>query len=636
MESLSLKNVLFRWYIVKKRDDKLNKEGEMTRKKAVMVLLGIGIMTLVFIVLQLSAAPDFEDASAEQALLSSLSGDIPWDVITAFSRINRESGSPEEHKAVEYLVGYLKKWGIPYKLYEPELFLSLPRQASVRVGDRTFRSKTPSMSASTGPDGLIAEVIYAPGQYATSLSTFFGLGAQSDLDVRGKIVLTEGMALPMNVSFYEKRGALGQIYINPGANIHEGICTTIWGAPDLDSYDRRPKTPIVSVNYPDGQELKKMAQAGKLEVMLQTRLEEGWKKCPVLVAEIAGSVEPQKFLLIHGHLDSWHFGVGDNATGDAALLELARVFWQHRDKIKRSLRVAWWSGHSHGRYAGSTWYADNFAPDLYENCIAQVNIDSPGCRWATEYRNVSWMSEAEAFCKEAIKDAVGKPSTGERPLRAGDYSFNNIGITSFYMLLSSMPESAAKEKGYYAVGGCGGNIAWHTEDDLLEIADKNNLVEDMKVYALSTARVLNAPILPFDFRMVTKEFATTLKRYQEAGGKQFDLTLSLEEVAALGRDLDDFYRRAADAAGDKAKPFNEAIVRLARVLVPINFTREGLFLHDPALEIPPLPGLAPIEQLGKLPPTDDSASVIRTHLTRGQNRLLMTLRDARRLVESVR
>ena len=44
---------------------------------------------------------------------------------------------------------------------------------------------------------------------------------------------------------------------------------------------------------------------------------------------------------------------------------------------------------------GSTWFADHFAIDLYENCIAQINCDSPGCRWATSIENITWMNEAE-------------------------------------------------------------------------------------------------------------------------------------------------------------------------------------------------------------------------------------------------
>ena len=46
---------------------------------------------------------------------------------------------------------------------------------------------------------------------------------------------------------------------------------------------------------------------------------------PVVVAEIAGQIEPERFVLVHGHIDSWHVGIGDNATGDATMLEIARV-----------------------------------------------------------------------------------------------------------------------------------------------------------------------------------------------------------------------------------------------------------------------------------------------------------------------
>lgn len=66
--------------------------------------------------------------------------------------------------------------------------------------------------------------------------------------------------------------------------------------------------------------------------------------------------------------------------GDAALLEVARVLWAHRDILKRSVRIAWWPGHSTGRYARSAKFADRFAIDLDE----KVNCDSPGRRWAEE------------------------------------------------------------------------------------------------------------------------------------------------------------------------------------------------------------------------------------------------------------
>ena len=133
-----------------------------------------------------------------------------------------------------------------------------------------------------------------------------------------------------------------------------------------------------------------------------------------------------------------------------------------------------------------------FAIDLDENCVAQVNCDSPGCRWATMFKDVSWMPETEAYVQSAIKAVTGLASHGERPHRAGDYAFNNIGISSFFMLSSTMPDDLRAEKSYYTVGGCGGNIAWHTENDLIEIADKEILLRDIKVYAQAVLGVANA------------------------------------------------------------------------------------------------------------------------------------------------
>jgi hypothetical protein len=157
-------------------------------------------------------------------------------------------------------------------------------------------------------------------------------------------------------------------------------------------------------------------------------------------------MDPERFVLIHCHYDAWHYGVGDNATGNAACLELARIFHGFEDRLFRSVRIAWWPGHSTGRYAGSTWFADQFALELAANCIAQINIDSPGCRWADEYHGIMWMKEVEDFCLKVIFEMTGKKAIGIRPMRAGDYSFNHIGITSMYMLMSTISEATKKEK----------------------------------------------------------------------------------------------------------------------------------------------------------------------------------------------
>ncbi len=579
-----------------------------------------------------------KDPQSENLVLQALSLDEPRALLDRFSTLVRESGSRDEWAAARYIASRLKALGVPHTLNEPELYLSVPKSATLEVrspAPRTIRAKTPSFSASTGRKTVRGRVVYVPTGHAADTETLFDSHVEAGRkEIEGKIVLTDGMAMPKKVADLTALGAKALVFINPGQAIHEGICTTIWGAPDLDSVGRKPAVPVVAVNRADGTQLREQVAAGPVEVAIRTKLDEGWKRCPVLVAEIRGTDDPDHFVLVHGHIDSWHIGIGDNATGDAALLELARVFWAHRDRLRRTLRVAWWPGHSTGRYAGSTWYADTFAQDLDERCIAQVNIDSPGCRWAAEYVDISWMSEAEPFCQEAIRDAVGQPSEGERPHQAGDYSFNNIGLTSFFMLLSTMPEGLRAEKGYYAVGGCGGNIQWHTEDDTMEIADLGILAKDFRVYTTALLRVLNAPVHPFDFRRVADEFSRTLDAYQAKAGAAADFGPARAALVALRADLDEFYRQAEELQGRPLRDpdvvrANAAIRALARALVPINFTRDGRFRHDPAVPIPPLPDLAPAAELGRFAAGSHEARVIQTSLLRGQNRVVAALRQAR-------
>ena len=578
-----------------------------------------------------------KNATLEDSLLASLAPDEPWSLIERFTTLVRESSSEDERAAFDYVAERLDALGLPYTMHMPEQFLSVPVSASLEAGDATYRAKTPGFSVSTPAGGISGEVVAIEGFAAGRSVDFFDFSPTTEADVAGKIVVVDGFGGPPPVWYFQNKGAKGAIFINPGVDIHWGICTTIWGAPDLDNYHRQPTIPVVSINRPDGDALLAQLEAGLGEVTLHAELKEGWFACPCLVAEIKGSVEPERFVLVHGHLDSWDIGIGDNAVGDATLLELARIFHHNRDQLARSLRVAWWSGHSTGRYGASTWYADAFGLDLARNCVAQMNIDSPGCRWATEYRDVTVMSEVHDFAAQSVLDSTGKGFSGERPHQAGDYSFNNIGISSLFMLLSSMPQAKIDELGYYGVGGCGANIAWHTENDTLEIADKDNLMRDLRVYATSLQRLLNNPLHPYDFRKLTAEFRHTLDTYAAAAGEEVDFGPCYDALADLNGALDEFYTRSAaltnGAVDDgSVRAYNDALLALARELVPINFTRRGRFRNEPAVRVPELPDLAPALDIASA--DHHMRRVTRTHLVRGVNRVAWAFETSANIVRA--
>ncbi len=566
-----------------------------------------------------------------KTVLDDVAIEAPWELTEVFAKFARWKAA-DVNKSCDMITDRLKRHGVPVTVLEPDLYLSIPYDASVKALGQTFRAKPPAYSTTT--TGTEAELVYVPAAYSKSVSTLFQKNQDPDAmtaeRLRGKIVISEGFAFPQKMREFEELGAVGVIAVNPGVDIHWGICTSIWGTPDLDDLPRKPRIPVAAVNNPDGKKLIELALKGG-RATIATLLEEGWFKQKLPVVEIKGSEQPEKFVLLHGHYDSWDVGVGDNATGNATLLEIARVLWKHRAKLKRSVRIAWWPGHSTGRYAGSTWFADHFAIDLDENCVAQINCDSPGCRWATEFKDISWMKEAEGFAQEVIKEITGLPAQGERPHRAGDYSFNNIGISSLMMLSSTMKDEKRTQMGYYAVGGCGGNIAWHTENDTLEIADREIMLRDIKVYLGLTMRIANADVLPFDWRAIAAEFLETIAKYQKAAGATFDLTASKDAATALKAALDRFYA-AITAKKINPGPASDTIQQLARILVPINHTRTARFRHDPATPMPPLPTIAAASELGEMPA--DKIGFAVNHLRRGQNRLVAALREATRKVEA--
>lgn len=580
----------------------------------------------------------------EDKLMREISLDNMWALITRFSTLVRESGSQDERTAMEYIIEKLKEYGIPYNVYEPDLYISIPKSATVEVlepekkvlrhDNRVMNPKVPSMSPSAD---ITAELVYVPSVMPKSAVDMFDAGVgKIESDISGKIVLTEGLSImPKKAAALMKAGCIGIITINPGPRTHEGIMTTIWGTPTLENIKDKPSVPGVNICKEDGEYLKNLLNRSRVKVRIKTVLEEGWKKCLIPVADVKSPENPTEFLLLHGHLDSWHVGIGDNATGNAVLLELARVLHNNRNALKRSVKVAWWPGHSTGRYAGSTWFADHFALELDEHCIAQVNCDSPGCVGATSYEDLMCMSEVEDFMRKVVKDVTGLEAYCTRPVRAGDYSFNHIGITSFLMLSSTIPEAVRKEKGLYAVGGCGGNVWWHTEEDDMRIADKENLLRDAKLYLISVLRVINADIYPFDFRAFVNSSLEIFKKYQEASENLFDFKPLIDDALNLKASLENLYKKTQSVKGKREQEIiNQTLMKIARILIPVNYTDKERFDHDPAVPIPAYPDIYPATQLPSYKNQTNEFRFLINQLTRGANKVRWAFREAKRVVDS--
>ena len=177
----------------------------------------------------------FEKVTSDP-VVEDISIDVPWALVEKFSTMPRWKAK-DVNKGADVIVKMLKDCGVPVEVHEPSVYLSIPYSAEVKAGGRTMRAKPPAYSRDCR-NGMTGELVYVPAAYSKTIGTLFNNNQDDAMSsaerIRGKIVVSEGFAFPGKVREFEQKGAIGMIAVNPGVDIHWGICTSIWGTPDLD------------------------------------------------------------------------------------------------------------------------------------------------------------------------------------------------------------------------------------------------------------------------------------------------------------------------------------------------------------------------------------------------------------------
>jgi hypothetical protein len=86
-----------------------------------------------------------------------------------------------------------------------------------------------------------------------------------------------------------------------------------------------------------------------------------------VVAELPGTDPALKdeVVMLGGHLDSWHTGVGatDNADGATTVMEALRILKAIDARPRRTIRIALWGGEEQGLLGSRAWVAQHLAGD---------------------------------------------------------------------------------------------------------------------------------------------------------------------------------------------------------------------------------------------------------------------------------
>ena len=544
-----------------------------------------------------------------------------------FARRVKLSGTPEELESFRYLQSTLDGYGYRTELVRHDAYISLPGRARIEIGAAAPDCITHSFSRSSDPGGTRGQVVYAGRGSAQELAA---------LDVRGRIVLLESIANPAAGLNASEAGAIGQIHISPHEHLHEMCISPVWGSPAPDTLPRLPRTVVLSVRKADGDALKQRLQAGEtVEAVLHAEVDTGWRKTPLLVAELTspGAVEDEPFVMFSGHHDTWYFGVMDNGGANATMLEVARLLASERAKWRRELRLCFWSGHSHGRYSGSAWYADNHWDELARRCVAHVNVDSTGARGNTVMADALSCAELTGLATEVVRDQGDQEITGLRMSRAGDQSFWGIGVPSMFMAMGEQPADVADNVMGAVIGGGGTRKGaglgwwWHTPDDTLDKMDPDLLVRDTRVYVHAVYRLLTDRVLPLDYAAAAAALEKELTGLAEQLGGRLDLSRLTRRARSL-RDAAAATTARVPPTDEAAGRVNRALMAVGRAMVPMDYTAGDRFAHDPALAQSAFPVLDPVRQLAGTAAGSDEALFLTVAATRACNRLGFALDQA--------
>jgi hypothetical protein len=563
---------------------------------------------------------------AERSLVEAVSSETLMHSTTTIAQWLRLSGSEEEARAFDWVGETCRGYGMRVERHTADVLVSWPGKATLELlgpAGRSFPCITHAFATPTPPQGITGELIE---------------GSAEASEQRGKIVISDGLANPNKTIAGQEAGVLAQINVNDDF-VHEMIISPVWGSPTPQTAPLLPKMISISVNAADGAEIRRLFAAGNTQARIVTEVDTRWRKIPILTAEVGGSED--RYVLFSGHIDSWHYGAMDNGTANATMLEVGRLLSARQGELRRGLRLAFWSGHSHARYAGSTWYADHFWPDLHERCVAHVYVDSVGGKGATILSEANAMAETVTFGGGAIREIAGQDLEYKRFGRAGDQSFNGIGIPALFMSLSGQPAAggAVEEQMARLLGGSGGKSGglgwwWHTTEDTIDKIDPAFLKRDATIYALTLWRLCTLPLLPFDYVAAVAEMQGILNDLATVAGERFDLAAVLDEAETLGAAIARFADTSATATDETSiARYNATIMALGRILTPINYTVAGAYEHDLALGAAPIPALQPLRRLVTLDPASDEAHYLDTQLVRASNRIWHAFREARQAVE---
>ena len=272
------------------------------------------------------------------------------------------AGTPGEIKARDYIFDKLKDFGLgDVRLEEFEYLNYMPITAELSIAseEQLIACEPLQHSANAVVEG---ELVYA----GTSKEELDALVARG-VSLKGKIALVK---TPFPFWVYptaEKLGVTGFVVITDPPDNLIRVATAV--------ADRRKGTiPGVTISLKDGERLLELLKKQKVKVHLESRGEYREKKSWNIIGEVRGNESPEQKVVVCSHYDSQIKGqhAWDNVSGDAGLLEIARVMANSHPR--RTITIVFFGVEEQGAFWGSTAYVWAHRDDM-KNYRVLINLD---------------------------------------------------------------------------------------------------------------------------------------------------------------------------------------------------------------------------------------------------------------------
>jgi carboxypeptidase Q len=124
-----------------------------------------------------------------------------------------------------------------------------------------------------------------------------------------------------------------------------------------------PQLAVATEHYNRIVRLTERGHTVTMEIDVRNTFHDADQRMFNIVAEIPGTDKADEVVMLGAHFDSWHAGTGavDNASGSAVMMEAMRILKQSGVRLRRTVRMALWTGEEQGLIGSRMYVRNHFA-----------------------------------------------------------------------------------------------------------------------------------------------------------------------------------------------------------------------------------------------------------------------------------